>query len=74
MRGTEGWVQGSMGLPSQLYAVKMQERRGGHGVKPGLCYVCQCKLGSAASKLQQAAGLVDAKGLVTGRADRSLLF
>lgn len=75
MRGTEGWVRGCMGLPSQLYAVKMQEWGGRGGAKPGLCCGCQCKLGSAAGKLQQAAaGLVDAKGLVTGRADRSLLF
>lgn len=73
MRGTEGWVQGSMGLLSQLYAVKMQERGWG-GVKPGLCCGCQYKLGSAASKLQQAAGLVDAKGLVIGREAWSLLF
>lgn len=60
-----------MGLPSQLYAVARFESSGVG--KPGLC--CgRWELGSAAGKLQQAAGLVDAKGLVTGRAELSLLF
>jgi hypothetical protein len=41
------------------------------GGKSGLCCGHQWKQGSAAGKLTQAAGLVDAKGLVTGRGELS---
>lgn len=65
MRGVQGWVQGSVGLPSRLCAAARGKSRG------RLCCGHQWELGSAAGKPQQAAGLVNAKGLVTGRVELS---
>lgn len=55
MRGTEGWVRGSMGLPSQLYAVKMQEWGVGVGQNPGCAAVASVSwaLQLASSSRQQ---------------------
>lgn len=72
MRGTQGWVQGSMALPRQLYAATRFKRSG--EVKLGCAVVASGSwaLQQASSSRQQ--GLVDAKGLVTGRVELSLLF
>lgn len=53
-----------------LNSMLQQDAKVGGG-QSGLCSGHQWELGSAAGKLQQATGLVDAKGLVTGRGELS---